>query len=51
MIGIRRRVDNEGRVVIPIEIRSYYQIGAFDVVEFFCDEEKIIIKPKKKEEV
>ena len=48
MIGIRRRVDNEGRVVIPIEMRSYFNIEAFDVVEFFCDEEKITIKPKEK---
>ena len=51
MIGIRRRVDNEGRVVIPRDFRRYMNIDYLDYVEIFCDGKKIIIKPKKEEEV
>lgn len=47
MIGIRRRVDNLGRVSLPIDFRRSLGIKELDYVEIYCDGEQIIIKPRK----
>lgn len=45
--GIVRKIDELGRIVVPKEIRNIYDINEGDVVEFFVDEEKIIIRKYK----
>lgn len=42
--GIVRKVDELGRIVLPIEIRRTMGIDKCDAVEIFVDEEKIILK-------
>lgn len=42
--GIVRRVDELGRVVIPIELRRTLGIDEKDALEIYVDQEKIILK-------
>jgi len=42
--GIKRKVDELGRIVIPIEIRSKLEIETKDEIEIYVDNEKIILK-------
>ncbi|HBQ95074.1 MAG: AbrB/MazE/SpoVT family DNA-binding domain-containing protein [Firmicutes bacterium] len=42
--GIVRRVDELGRVVLPIELRRTLQIEDKDSLEIYVDEEKIVLK-------
>jgi transcriptional pleiotropic regulator of transition state genes len=42
--GIVRRVDELGRVVIPIELRRTLDIEEKDALEIFVDGENIILK-------
>ena len=42
--GIVRKVDELGRVVLPIELRKTLQIRERDSLEIFVDKEKIILK-------
>lgn len=42
--GIVRRVDDLGRVVIPIELRRTLRIHEKDPMEIFVDGDKIILK-------
>jgi len=42
--GIVRKVDELGRVVIPIELRRTLQIAEKDPLEIYVDGEKIILK-------
>ena len=42
--GIVRKVDELGRVVIPIEIRNQFNIQEKDPVEIYVEDSKIIIK-------
>lgn len=42
--GIVRKVDELGRVVIPIELRRVLDIAEKDPVEIFVDGNKIILK-------
>ena len=42
--GIVRKVDELGRVVIPIELRRNLNIKIKDPLEIFVDEEQIILK-------
>lgn len=42
--GIVRKVDELGRVVIPIELRRTLQIGERDALEIYVDGEKIVLK-------
>lgn len=46
-LGIVRKVDELGRVVIPIETRRSLGIKEKDPVEMFVDEEGIYIKKYK----
>ena len=42
--GIVRKVDELGRVVIPIELRRTLGIHEKDALEIYVDNEKIILK-------
>lgn len=42
--GIVRKVDELGRIVLPIELRRNLDIHEKDALEIFIDSEKIILK-------
>ena len=42
--GIVRKVDELGRVVLPIELRRNLDIKEKDALEIYVDEEKIVLK-------
>lgn len=42
--GIVRRIDNLGRVVLPIELRRIFDIDKEDPVEIFVDDNYIMLK-------
>ena len=42
--GIIRKVDELGRVVIPVELRRLYDIEVRDAIEIFTDEDSIVLK-------
>lgn len=42
--GIVRKVDELGRVVIPIELRRTLGIDEKDALEIYTDNEKIVLK-------
>lgn len=42
--GVVRRVDELGRVVIPIELRRTMEIAEKDALEIYVDGESIILK-------
>lgn len=42
--GIVRKVDELGRVVIPIELRRTLSIGEKDSLEIYVDGDKIILR-------
>ncbi len=42
--GIVRRVDELGRVVLPIELRRTLDISDKDSLEIYVDEEKIVLR-------
>ncbi|MFT8315212.1 MAG: AbrB/MazE/SpoVT family DNA-binding domain-containing protein [Clostridium sp.] len=43
-IGVVRRVDELGRIVIPIELRRTLNIAEKDALEIYVDGEQIILK-------
>jgi transcriptional pleiotropic regulator of transition state genes len=42
--GITRKIDELGRIVLPIELRRTLDIGERDAMEIFVEEDKIILK-------
>lgn len=42
--GVVRKVDELGRVVLPIELRRNLDINEKDALEIFVDDDKIILK-------
>ena len=42
--GVVRRIDELGRIVLPIEIRRSLDINVKDPVEIFIDNESIILQ-------
>ncbi|MBQ8345852.1 MAG: AbrB/MazE/SpoVT family DNA-binding domain-containing protein [Clostridia bacterium] len=42
--GVVRKVDELGRIVLPIEIRKVLDIKPRDAVEIFTDSDKIILQ-------
>ncbi|MFZ2539501.1 MAG: AbrB/MazE/SpoVT family DNA-binding domain-containing protein [Oscillospiraceae bacterium] len=42
--GIVRKIDNLGRVVLPIELRRTFDIDREDPVEIFVDDNYILLK-------
>ena len=45
--GIVRKVDELGRVVLPIELRRTFNIAEKDAIEIFVDGDQIILKKYK----
>ncbi len=43
-IGIVRKIDELGRIVLPIELRNKMDIKTKDAVEIFVEEDKIVLK-------
>ena len=42
--GVVRKVDELGRIVIPMELRKTFGIQIKDALEIYTDENKIILK-------
>ena len=42
--GIVRKMDNLGRIVIPIELRRTLEIAERDPVEIYVEDDRIILK-------
>ena len=42
--GIVRKVDDLGRVVLPIELRQIWNINVKDALEIFIDNDQIILR-------
>jgi len=42
--GVVRRVDELGRVVLPMELRKTLNINVRDSLEFFVDTDSIVLK-------
>ena len=45
--GITRKIDELGRIVLPIELRRSLGIGEKDSLEIYVEDEKIILKKYK----
>ncbi|MBM4765327.1 AbrB/MazE/SpoVT family DNA-binding domain-containing protein [Bacillus sp. B15-48] len=45
--GIVRKVDELGRVVIPIELRRTLNIAEKDALEIYVDDDRIVLKKYK----
>ena len=45
--GITRKIDELGRIVLPIELRRGLDIGEKDALEIYVEDEKIILKKYK----
>ncbi len=43
-LGIVRKVDELGRIVLPKEIRTSFELESGDGVEIFVDKDKIILQ-------
>ena len=43
-IGIVRKVDELGRIVLPMELRRTFNIHKEDPLEIFVDEDAIVLK-------
>lgn len=43
-LGIVRKIDDLGRIVIPIELRKGFDIKEGDPLEFFTEDNRIILK-------
>ena len=42
--GIVRKVDELGRIVLPMELRKMLDLNVKDPVEIFVDDERIILQ-------
>ena len=42
--GVVRKVDDLGRIVLPIEIRKILDIKQKDAIEIFTDNDKIVLQ-------
>lgn len=42
--GIVRKIDELGRIVLPIEIRNTMDIKSRDPIEIFTDNDKIVLR-------
>ena len=45
--GITRKIDELGRIVLPIELRRSLEIGEKDPLEIYVEDEKIILREYK----
>ena len=46
--GIVRKVDELGRIVLPIELRRTYDLAVRDSIEIYTEDDKIILKSTRK---
>ena len=46
--GITRKIDELGRIVLPIELRRGLDIGEKDALEIYVENDSIILKKFKK---
>lgn len=44
VLGIVRKVDELGRIVLPIELRKTYEVNVGDPLEIYTDGKRIILK-------
>ena len=44
LLGIVRRIDELGRVVIPMELRRVLDINEKDPIEIFAENDRIIVR-------
>lgn len=42
--GVVRKLDELGRIVIPIELRRTFNIGEKDGLEIFTDDDRIVLR-------
>lgn len=42
--GIVRKVDEQGRIVLPIELRRTLDLGERDELEIYLDDDKVVLK-------
>ena len=42
--GIVRKIDELGRIVLPMEIRKTMELNSRDAIEIFVESDKIILK-------
>ena len=45
--GITRKIDELGRIVLPIELRRGLDISEKDALEIYVEEDKIVLKKYK----
>lgn len=45
--GITRKIDELGRIVLPIELRKQFGIDVKDSLEIYVDGDRIILRKKK----
>lgn len=45
--GIVRKIDELGRIVLPIELRRTLDIGEKDALEIYVDQDSVILKKYK----
>ncbi len=45
--GITRKIDELGRLVLPIELRKQFGIEEKDPIEIYVDGDRIILRKKK----
>ena len=50
-IGLKRKLDNLGRIVLPSEFRKELGVGDKDEVEIFLLENGLFMKTQKKKEL
>ncbi len=43
-IGVSRKIDNLGRIVIPKELRSFYKFHSNDLIEVIATKHGILIR-------
>ena len=43
-LGIVRKVDELGRIVLPIETRKRLDLGPKDPVEIFVEKDRVVLK-------
>lgn len=45
--GITRKIDDLGRLVIPAELRRVLNIKENDMMEFYVEDDKVVVKKYK----
>lgn len=45
--GIVRKIDELGRIVLPIELRRTFDLAVKDAVEIYTEDDKIILRKYK----